>query len=60
MAADLEDYPASLLEFEKWFATEEACREYLVRLRWPEGFRCPRCGSDRHGGAQDFELLEEL
>ena len=26
------------------FATEIACREYLIRLRWPEGFRCPRCG----------------
>jgi hypothetical protein len=24
--------------------TEQGCREYLFRLRWPEGFRCPRCG----------------
>ena len=22
----------------------EFCREYLCQLRWPEGFRCPRCG----------------
>ena len=29
------------------FATEEACREYLVQLRWPDGFRCPRCGSEK-------------
>lgn len=36
-------FPRSLLEFEHWFRTEEACREYLIRLRWPEGFRC-RCG----------------
>jgi transposase-like protein len=21
-----------------------ACIEYLFKLRWPEGFRCPRCG----------------
>ena len=21
----------------------QACRESLFRLRWPEGFRCPRC-----------------
>jgi transposase-like protein len=33
-----------MLEFEKNFATEEACREYLYQLRWPEGFVCPRCG----------------
>ncbi len=31
------------MEFEKRFSTEEACRDYLFQLRWPEGFRCPRC-----------------
>ena len=30
-------------EFEARFATEDACRAYLVQLRWPDGFRCPRC-----------------
>lgn len=40
----MEDYPRTLLEFEKRFATEEACRQYLFDLRWPDGFRCPRCG----------------
>lgn len=34
-------------EFQDSFAREERCREYLFRLRWPEGFRCPRCGNDR-------------
>ena len=32
------------MEFDRQFATEEACRAYVMRLRWPEGFRCPRCG----------------
>ncbi len=40
----MEDYPRTLQEFEDRFATEEACREYLVGLRWPDGFVCPRCG----------------
>ena len=40
----MEDYPRTLAEFEARFATEEACRAYLVRLRWPDGFRCPACG----------------
>jgi transposase-like protein len=40
----IEDYPRNLLEFEERFATEEACRGYLMSLRWPEGFVCPRCG----------------
>jgi len=40
----MEDYPKTLLEFEEQFATEEACFEYLFKLRWPEGFRCSHCG----------------
>ena len=39
-----------LLEWQKRFGTEEACGEALARQRWPEGFRCPRCGHD-HGYA---------
>lgn len=39
----MEDYPTTILQFEARFATEEACREYLVSLRWPDGFRCPNC-----------------
>ena len=33
----------TLAEFERRFATEGACRDYLARLRWPNGFRCPQC-----------------
>ena len=38
-----EDYPRNLAEWERRFATEEACREHLLKLRWPEGFVSPRC-----------------
>lgn len=41
----MEDYPRTLGEFEARFATEEACRAFLAQARWPEGFRCPRCGA---------------
>jgi hypothetical protein len=34
----------SLLQFQKKFGTEKACQKQLFRLRWPEGFKCPRCG----------------
>ena len=33
----------SLLQFQKKFGTEKACQKQLFRLRWPEGFKCPRC-----------------
>jgi transposase-like protein len=38
----------SLEEFQEKFASEEACVEYLFRMRWPEGYRCPRCGHGRY------------
>lgn len=37
------DYPRTLQEFDQWFATEQACLDYLQRLRWPDGFVCPKC-----------------
>ena len=43
----MEDYPRTLQELESRFSTEEACRDYLARLRWPQGFVCPVCrGTD--------------
>lgn len=39
----MEDYPKTLVEFEARFSTDEACYSYLFKLRWPDGFRCPRC-----------------
>ena len=44
----MEDYPRSIIEFRKRFATEELCLRYLGSLRWPDGFQCPYCG---HGEA---------
>lgn len=38
------EYPTNLIEFEEWFRTDAQCQEYLERMRWPDGFRCPRCG----------------
>jgi len=39
----VEDYPRTLMELERRFASEEACRAYLACLRWPEGVQCLRC-----------------
>jgi len=37
------DFPRSIIEFQRWFPDDEACRDYLISSRWSEGFRCPRC-----------------
>lgn len=39
------DYPQTWNDFLDWFATEDACLNYLERLRWANGFVCPNCGS---------------
>jgi transposase-like protein len=38
------DFPKDLQEFQRRFATEVACQDYLAACRWPDGFVCPRCG----------------
>ena len=35
----------SLLEWQKRFGTERACEKVLVKIRWSNGFVCPRCNS---------------
>jgi hypothetical protein len=34
----------SMPEFFQRFGTEAQCEAALEAARWPEGFRCPRCG----------------
>lgn len=52
----MEDYPRTLMELEKRFSTDDACRDYLRALRWPNGFVCPRC-SGRRAWATSRALL---
>ncbi len=47
MARRRVDFPKDLLEFQRRFGTEEACEAYLVECRWPDGFRCPKCGGEK-------------
>jgi transposase-like protein len=42
-------YPLTILEFQKRFATEEDCRDYLFESRWPDGFVCPACAAPEVG-----------
>lgn len=41
----IEEYPRNQMDLEDKFSTEDACRNYLFRLRWPDGFTCPNCGN---------------
>jgi transposase-like protein len=52
------DFPRTLAEFQGRFASEADCRRYLVACRWPDGFRCPRCGEPDAYGLAGRELLQ--
>ena len=39
----------SMTEFQKLYGTEVQCEEALAQIRWPDGFRCPRCDGSLHG-----------
>jgi ribosomal protein L37AE/L43A len=38
----------SMAEFLDQYGTQKKCHAALVASRWPEGFRCPCCGDERH------------
>ncbi len=39
----------SLFEFNQRFPSQKECMEHLFNLRWPNGFICPRCNSQKYG-----------
>ena len=41
-----DDLPEDMPSFVSRFGTDEQCREYLFKARWPNGFRCAACGHD--------------
>ena len=45
------------MDFEKKFATDEQCREYLYQLRYPDGFCCPKCSFNKawHTGRGKYQ-----
>lgn len=38
----------SFMEFKSKFNSEDACREHLFKMRWPDGFRCPKCSNETY------------
>src|ERR671933_330659 len=46
MAMLPDDLPEDMPSFLARFGSDEQCREYLFKARWPNGFRCAACGHD--------------
>jgi len=47
-----------LAEFIRDYGTEEQCAGALFKWRWPDGFRCPHCGHDRHCALKSRKLYQ--
>lgn len=47
-----------MVEFQRRFSSEEPCRRYLLESRWPDGFRCPRCGNAEAYALRSRALLK--
>jgi transposase-like protein len=48
----------SLLDVFKNYGTEDQCAEALFKWRWPDGFRCPWCGSGFHSVLKTRKLYQ--
>ena len=44
----IDQYPKDFQEFLQQFKTEEDCWNYLFKIRWPDGFHCPKCNCDKY------------
>lgn len=39
----IDDFPKSQVEFDARFNNEEACQDYLLKMKCPDGFECRKC-----------------
>ena len=38
----------SKIEFQRKFSTDESCEKQLFQMKWPNGYRCEKCGCEHH------------
>lgn len=48
----------SFWDWQKQFCDDQSCLQSIIRLRWPEGFQCPRCKHDHGWSLQTRPVVE--
>ena len=38
----------TIFEFQEKFPDNDSCQNYLAEMKWPDGFKCERCGHNRY------------
>ncbi len=51
-------FPKSFPEFARQFNSEDACFQYIIQSRWPDGFQCGRCDSDKAYTRNGFKAIQ--
>jgi transposase-like protein len=41
--------PRTLIDAVRFFKDADNCREFMATIRWPDGVKCPTCGSEKVG-----------
>ena len=42
----------TIFEFQGQFPDNDSCQNYLAEMKWPDGFKCERCGHHRYCGGK--------
>jgi transposase-like protein len=42
------EYPRDQMEFDKFFANEDNCIQYLIDIKWPSGYKCNNCNHSEY------------
>jgi transposase-like protein len=48
----------SFFDFQKQFPDEEACYNYLVKVKWPNGYTCPKCSHNQYYKVKRRKLFQ--
>lgn len=48
----------SAAKFQRLYGTEDLCHAALVRMRWPDGFVCPKCNGRAHAYLKPRRLFQ--
>ncbi|NQW20629.1 MAG: IS1595 family transposase [Chloroflexi bacterium] len=52
------EFPRSFPAFARKFSNEEDCFNYIIDVRWPDGFICSKCGHDQAYGRMGLWSLQ--
>ena len=47
-----------MAEFQRLYGTEDLCHAALVKMRWPEGFVCPKCAGRKYSYCEPKRLFQ--